>query len=237
MLEIEYNKDSDLVEEHSPSFRGLINIDYDKTDCTCRNYNDGYCRCRRIINTKVLGPINIDKKFTDTIKKYFNITESNVILDYCIDRLLRSYKMYDVNNYTITIDPGYYGEEVEGVAFNDFNSFRESIKKLVSMDNDSDRIKLVLLKEYSYIPDEYKKLTFSLKNVELNKIVLNGDVAMRASKDNCSIYDEYTLPLCVTREVHDIMGVVYKLIDGYHRYVAVSKNGDESKIIPVIVGR
>lgn len=202
-------------------FQCDINYTYDTTYCIC---NEQYCRCSKIINTKIID-INVDNIIRSFISEY----KATNIFAYCIDRILKINKVYDKNMFSILVKSGYYGEEIRGVDFSNFEKVIEQIEACKDL-SDSEKICYVLTLEYGYLLPHLEKLEFSIQQVLSNECKPGNETYYK--KIEKGVYKESKLPLGVYLERNNN----YFLVDGYHRYtdlIAPFSN----KIINIIVGK
>lgn len=199
---------------HSWSYGG-VEYDYDRT--SCQGNCDDYCRCTEIINTRITE-INynyIVKSITESVK-------DNVILTYCIDRIIRSSKL-DEDDFEISTCRGYYGEEIDGVYLDQKknDTIYNNLKQLENM-SDIEKVKFVLTLEYGYLLDVIENTTeVSIKEIDLDKITFQQDYRKKINLDE-DFYDEkFTLP----RGIFIENGEAHRLIDGYHRIMKAKSIG------------
>lgn len=190
--------------------------DYIRSECTCNAYEDGdYCRCTTIerawvesINVKLV----IKKLYDKYCKNHSDINE------YCFDRICSAFKIYDKNYYEVESCGGYYGEEIEGVYFCNESKIVDAYLQVLAFETDIEKIKFVLELEYGYLLDKVKNCTLAYifpvatKAIELPQ----QEYFVRLDKDVIADYKNRKLPIAVCIEC----GGRYKLIDGYHRFVA-----------------
>lgn len=155
-LKKEYRLDMD--------FRFTLDYDYDVyRDCEA-NGCDMICRCGVIENVVILG---VDCEPTLTIKEnsgkngaWVNfLLSKHPIVEYCIERLYVINGIYDKSNYEVETCSGYYGEEICDVDFFNSDALKNDIMEIIRCPSDAERIKYVLMKEYSFIADFIKNVT------------------------------------------------------------------------------
>ena len=73
------------------------------------------------------------------------------IVEYCIERLYVLNGVYDKSNYDVETCCGYYGEEICGVDFFNSVALENDIMEIIHCSSDVERIKYVLMKEYSLL--------------------------------------------------------------------------------------
>lgn len=190
---------------------------------------EGICRCCRIYETEVkkidLG--SVINTLSDSIKKAlkdfrFNMDEE--ILYYCLDRYLRRCGLENDSSYYIKVSPGYYGDEIDGVYLESYGEMIEEISRLVKLDN-LGAVKRVLEIEYGFLTD------FVAKTKKLHVIIVptsdlkapNEDYCRKLDRDAIEKYrsaDYMKVPVGVFRDGLDY----YRIIDGYHRFHAMTAN-------------
>lgn len=127
-----------------------FDIAYD-TDRDCESHGcDIICRCSTINNVRIISlndPITINN---------YPISAMN---NYCIGRLLSIHGSYNINNYEVNTCSGYYGEEIRDVSFTYIHELTRDVTAMLALDNDLEKLKYVLLKEYSFLPDYFDAVT------------------------------------------------------------------------------
>ena len=198
--------------------------DYGNSNCTC--HPDDYCRCSVITNCRITG-VNMNE-----LVKYFcdNAIEiQNDVDEYCVDRLLRHSDMADVNNYSVNISNGYYGQEIDGIVYDDIHGMSRKINNLVKM-KDINKIKYVLEKEYGYLLESLEGLT-KVDVCEVSKKDLKVGMPSHYLRLKRSIIESYI-------DYKGILGIYvrdnnqFRIIDGYHRLRAFNESDrKKAKII------
>lgn len=206
-------------------YTGAVNYDYEYSGCTC---NDWPCRCQTIIDEHITS-ININKVMTEILHHNFahgaKISEFDL---YCFDRICRAYKIWNKESYTIETCGGYYGEEIDGVYFNNESVVVRVFEEALSLNNDIEKLKCILKLEYSYIIDSVQNAT-SASIIDCNPSLIispQDSYARRLEKDVVESYKDYNLPVAVCKK----RGDYYLVIDGYHR-VAAARNKENVEII------
>ncbi len=153
-------------------FGNVYNIDYEcdyQYNCEAEGC-DSICRCGKIKNLTItnlnfgLKDLHINKFYKDKAnRKRSKPYNKTPIESYCFDRLMRIYKTYDKSLYELLTGGGYYGEEVDGFQFENMDSFCKSVGKVLSLDNEIDKIKYVLNEDYSYVLDVFDFVYFVVK--------------------------------------------------------------------------
>jgi hypothetical protein len=154
------------------------------------------------------------------IKKLYEkyCQEPSAINEYCFDRICTAFKIYDKDHYEVESCGGYYGEEIEGVYFDNESGLLEAFADLLALETDLEKIKYVLEIEYGYLLDKVKASTHAyISTVYTRAIDLpQQEYFVKLDKAVIEDYKNRKLPIAVCLEC----GGRYKLIDGYHRFVA-----------------
>lgn len=203
-----------------------VEYDYERSQCTC---NDWPCRCTTI-ESKWIEDISINKVMSAILIRNFkskNLTEIDL---YCFDRICRVNNIWDKECYEIEVVPGYYGEEIDGVFFENEENVVFEFDKLLTLKNDIDKIKYILELEYGYVIDSVKNCC----NVSIidcdSKLVISPqqEYYHRLEKNVVESYKDYEIPRAVCKKNGD----KYLIVDGYHR-VAANKNKESIEIIVI----
>ena len=203
-----------------------IDYDYERSACTCDAYENGdYCRCTTIENAWIES-LNVKRVFNKLYKIHGK--EYSEINEYCFDRLCSIFKIYDKYNYEIESCDGYYGEEIDGIYFDNEEKIVEAYNKILELTNDIEKIKYVLELEYGYLIDKVANAVSAvIKEVNTEKIRLpQKEYFVKLSKEVIEDYKNRELPVavCIKDECE------YKLVDGYHRFIA-NKDRVSNRII------
>lgn len=212
-----------------PNFRKtnlswIVDYDYDRSGCTC---HDWPCRCTRIENAHI-DKVNV----REVVKELYKIhNRSNSYIDkYCFDRICYAFDVYDKYFYEVEVGGGYYGEEVYGVWFENEERIINTYHELLSLNTDLERIQYCLKKEYGYLIDCVKSATRAvIIEVSPDDIrIPQTEYFIKVNKNVIEEYKDINLPIAVC--VRD--GDRYRLIDGYHRFVA---NKDREKVDIIVL--
>ena len=203
-----------------------VEYDYERSECTCNAYERGdYCRCTTIDHAWVESVY-----VKDVIDKLYNkySREDSEINKYCFDRICSIFKIYDKDYYEVESCYGYYGEEIEGVYFDNEKKIVEAFNEVLDLDSDIDKIKFVLELEYGYLIDKVSKATVAyIRPVPTRHITLpQQEYFVKLDREVIEDYKNRKLPIAVCVEC----GGYYKLVDGYHRFVA-NRDRATNKII------
>lgn len=210
-----------------------VEYDYDRSECTCDAYErHDYCRCTTIERAWVES-IDIKKVIDKLYTKYCK--EHSEINEYCFDRICVALKIYDKDYYEVESCWGYYGEEIDGVYFENEEKIFNAYNKLLELESDIEKIKYVLELEYGYLIDRVSiKTSARIEVVNTEKVKLpQQEYFMKLSKEVIEDYKNRKLPVavCIKEKdrFHDVFDR-YILVDGYHRFVA-NKERATNKIV------
>lgn len=209
-----------------------VEYDYERSQCTCNAYENGdYCRCTTIERAWVES-INIHQVIEKFYKKY--CPEQSNINRYCFDRICAVFKVYDKDHYEVESCGGYYGEEIEGVYFDDESRLLEAFVALLALETDIEKIKYVLEVEYGYLLERVKNKTIArIEMVNTASIVLpQQEYFVKLDREVIEDYRNRDLPIAVCLNEKDSYCDKYILIDGYHRFIA---NKDKRMMIIVVL--
>ena len=202
----------------------IVDYDYDRSGCTC-GAEYGICRCTTIENTW------IRKVHTQDVVKelYRQYSRNDSEIDkYCFDRICYALKIYDEYLYEVETGGGYYGEEVYGVYFEDEEKIFNAYNELLALGSDFEKIQYCLKLEYGYLIDCVQSASKTyITEASIDEIILpQMEYFKKVDKDVIEEYKNRNLPIAVCFKHGD----KYKLIDGYHRFVA-NKDRNEVNII------
>lgn len=204
------------------------------------------CRCSTIKKTTILETLNLKEIVKKIYGHYFvnkkTIKRNNQInsilfgstddIDiYTIDRILRINKIWKSSTWFVNIVDGYYGEEIEGIRFNEVisNKIESQLNQAFDLIDLNKRIEYLLELEYGKVLPELKDKKFQLAVVNHSDIIFGSQSQReKVSKKNLEYYSDKNYDL--------IRGVVVKsdnkwrLIDGYHRCFATN-----NKLVKVLI--
>lgn len=204
----------------------VVDYDYERSACTCNAYEYGdYCRCTTIEHAWI-DTINVN----DVVKKLYDThsrTDSDID-EYCFDRICSAFKIYDKDYYEIETCGGYYGDEVDGVYFENEEKIFNAYYEVIELETSIEKIKYCLKLEYNYLIDRVESASLA-HTLRMSPSDIRLPQTEYFIKLESSVIDEYKdrkLPVAVC--VRD--GDNYRLVDGYHRYIA-NKDRDKVDII------
>lgn len=203
----------------------IVDYDYDRSNCHCDAYENGdYCRCTTIERTWI-DKVNVRDVVSELYRKHSR-TDS-YIDKYCFDRICHAFKIYDKDLYEVETGGGYYGEEVYGVYFENEEKVFDTYYELLALNTILDKIKFCLELEYGYLIDCVALATSaSIIDVSPKEIRLpQMEYFIKVDKNVIEEYKNRNFPIAVC-----VRDGGYRLIDGYHRYVA-NKDRDNVKIV------
>lgn len=220
-------------------FKHQLKVNY-KSNNNCAEYGceqDGTCRCTQITDTSVAN-VKVDDICKIIYDSYFDNSKSTKrsnkideilhgvdegINRYTIDRILRINKIWQDDRWEIHIYDGYYGQEIDVVFLtNKFaDKIFQQIEKAFSILNFNDRVRFLLELEYGKILPMLQESSFRLITLNRNQIILPSlSHAELVESKNIEYY--YPNRYDLIRGVVKKDGTNFKLIDGYHRVLAVS---------------
>lgn len=134
--------------------------------------------------------------------------------------LVHETNLYDNEQWAITTEAGYYGQEVEAATLLHQRPFEHALTRYLHADSDG-RVRQALEAEYGAHHPAHARLegkTFTVDTIPLDKIhVGNPD-------HQVSRFEDYTpsstAGVLLAENGH------YRLLDGYHRYSALHRDGE-----------
>lgn len=200
----------------------VVDYDYERSACHC---DDLYCRCTTIEHAWI-DNVNVN----DVVKKLYETHSrtDSAIDEYCFDRICSAFKIYDKDYYEIETCGGYYGEEVDGVYFENEEKIFNAYYEVIALETSIEKIKYCLKLEYNYLIDRVESagLAHTLKVSPSDIHLPQTEYFIKLENNVIEEYKDRKLPVavCVRDEG------CYRLIDGYHRYIA-NKDRDKVDII------
>lgn len=204
----------------------FVDYDYERSECHCDAYDSGdYCRCTTIEHAWV-DDAHVHRVVNELYRRHSR-TDS-YIDKYCFDRICYALKIYDKSLYEVETGGGYYGEEVYGIYFENEEKIFNSYYEMLELKTVLEKVKYCLELEYSYLIDCVESATSAaIIEVSPNNIKPpHTEYFIKVNKDVIEEYKNRDLPIAVC--IRD--GNYYRLIDGYHRFVA-NKDRDNVEII------
>ncbi len=218
-----------LVDENFV-YCSAIRYDYERrTDCELHGC-DTICRCGSIVDTKIID-INIIEVF-EHVKNYC-CRKLSTIEEYCVERILRMFKLYDMNNWELSTCNGYYGEEIEGIFIDPKNlavTIGRHIDEVLKTKSNDEKVKYILELEYGYLLDEFKDKKFKKTKVKKEQLHF-GAKGHHIKLDPLVVeqYKGYPLFKAICTQKED----VFRIIDGYHRCAALEDNEECEVLVTV----
>lgn len=190
-----------------------VDYDYNRAGCTC---HDDICRCREIEDTRVEN-IHVSEVVKSLYSRYGGKASSRIDM-YCFDRICHAHRIYDKDLYEIETCWGYYGEEVSGVYFEEEEKIFNDYQGMLALTTSLEKIQYCLTLEYGYLIDCVKCATSAdILEVPFCDIrIPQQEYFIKVDKNEIEEYRNRSLPIAVCAKAD----FGYKLIDGYHRYVA-----------------
>jgi hypothetical protein len=228
-------------------FKQYLKYDFE-TKRNCRENGgciDGICRCSTIHNVRIFDADF--KNIAETIyNNYFDESKStkrnnminSLLFDvdkqvdlYTIDRILRTYKIWETKPWAVEISNGYYGEEITKIILTEEISKEISnhLNNALTIDELNKKIEYLLTLEYGYLLPELENSRYQI--IEINrKDVIFGSREHYKKLKKLSYYNDLNY--------NNIKGIVIKngnkwrLIDGYHRIFSSTQK--TIKVIQVV---
>lgn len=230
-----------------------VNYDYDnETSCSESGCDsDGYCRCGVIVNQRVEN-VNVCQMSDEVYKLYFDNSKStdrnnkiNSVLYgtgkeldiYCIDRVLRCHHIWDNDKWSISVEAGYYGQEMGAISIENTyaKKIQDDVETVISLNTIKDKINFILNLEYGYLLPELDGCDYELVTININDVIFGSDGHYK--KIQTQNVEHY-----VDINYQGIRGVVkkeandkYKIIDGYHRMYAAGVGKIKKDSVRVIL--
>ena len=201
-------------------FQYCCEYDYDREeDEDLHEKCDSYCRCSRIFNVRVesVNVASVVGQIAESLKITHEGKNRDIDKLYGIDRIVRHFKIYDVSKWEVSIEDGYYGQEVGSASFDHIDDVMNKIREYLQLKTTTARINFLLLMEYGHLLPALQNVEWKLVSCSKDDIHF-GQEAYRKKIDlgTSEIYKDYQLPVAV---VDGALG----LVDGHHRVVASSK--------------
>ena len=211
-----------------------VYVDYGYT-YDCENYGcdeEGICRCGTI-NNEHIDSVDVSlivKRIYDEFFEQGKASNRNNAINevlygigkdidiYTIDRILRSYKIWENDNWNIEVDGGYYGQEAGNVTIKESiaDKIDEELWTVFSLPSLKEKIEYLLNVEYGKILPE-------LSNCNYESIVIDKDDVVFGVEKHLNKVMKKDLDFYSDKNYSGIRGIVVKsgdkwrIVDGYHR--------------------
>ena len=211
-----------------------VYVDYGYT-YDCENYGcdeEGICRCGTI-NNEHIDSVDVSlivKRIYDEFFEQGKASNRNNAINevlygigkdidiYTIDRILRSYKIWENDNWNIEVDGGYYGQEAGNVTIKETiaDKIDEELWIVFSLPSLKEKIEYLLNVEYGKILPE-------LSNCNYESIVIDKDDVVFGVEKHLNKVMKKDLDFYSDKNYSGIRGIVVKsgdkwrIVDGYHR--------------------
>ena len=201
----------------------------------CESYGcdeEGICRCGSIHNEHVESvdvSLIVKKIYDDCFEQGKAATRNNAINEvlygigkdidiYTIDRILRSYKIWENENWNIEIDGGYYGQETGDVTIKEAiaDKIEAELWTVFALPTLKEKIEYLLKVEYGKVLPE-------LSNCSYESIVIDKDDVIFGVEKHLHKVMKKDLDFYSDKNYSGIRGIVVKsgdkwrIVDGYHR--------------------
>ena len=209
-------------------------VDYGYT-YDCENYGcdeEGICRCGTI-NNEHIDSVDVSLIVKRIYDEFFEqgkaANRNNAINEvlygigkdidiYTIDRILRSYKIWENDNWNIEVDGGYYGQEAGNVTIKESiaDKIDEELWTVFSLPSLKEKIEYLLNVEYGKVLPE-------LSNCNYESIVIDKDEVVFGVENHLNKVMKKDLDFYSDKNYSGIRGIVVKsgdkwrIVDGYHR--------------------
>ena len=209
-------------------------VDYGYT-YDCENYGcdeEGICRCGTI-NNEHIDSVDVSLIVKRIYDEFFEqgkaANRNNAINEvlygigkdidiYTIDRIIRSYKIWENENWNIEVEGGYYGQEVNDVRIKESiaDKIEEELLIVFSLPSLKEKIEYLLNVEYGKVLPE-------LSNCSYESIVIDKDEVVFGVENHLNKVMKKDLDFYSDKNYSGIRGIVVKsgdkwrIVDGYHR--------------------
>ena len=211
-----------------------VYIDYSYVN-DCESYGcdeEGICRCGSIHNECVRSvdvSLIVKKIYDDYFEQGKAAARNNVINEvlygigkdidiYTIDRIIRSYKIWESENWDIEIESGYYGQETGDVTIKKSiaDKIEEELLTVFALPTLKEKIEYLLKVEYGKVLPE-------LSNCRYESIVIDKDDVIFGVEKHLNKVMKKDLDFYSDKNYSGLRGIVVKsgdkwrIVDGYHR--------------------
>jgi hypothetical protein len=211
-----------------------VYVDYSYT-YDCENYGcdeEGICRCGSIHNESVESvdvSLIVKKIYDEFFEEGKAANRNNTINEvlygigkdidiYTIDRIIRSYKIWESENWNIEVEGGYYGQEVNDVRIKESiaDKIEEELMTVFSLPSLKEKIEYLLKVEYGKILPEITDSNYESITIDKDDIIFGTEKHLdKVMKKDLDFYSD--------KNYNGIRGIVkksgdkWRVIDGYHR--------------------
>jgi|688.fasta_scaffold258107_2 hypothetical protein len=211
-----------------------VYVDYSYT-YDCENYGcdeEGICRCGSIHNESVESvdvSLIVKKIYDEFFEEGKAANRNNTINEvlygigkdidiYTIDRIIRSYKIWESDNWDIEVEGGYYGQEVNDVRIKESiaDKIEEELMTVFSLPSLKEKIEYLLKVEYGKILPEITDSNYESITIDKDDIIFGTEKHLdKVMKKDLDFYSD--------KNYNGIRGIVkksgdkWRVIDGYHR--------------------
>ena len=211
-----------------------VYVDYSYT-YDCENYGcdeEGICRCGSIKNECIESvdiSLIVKKIYDDFFEQGKAANRNNTINEvlygigkdidiYTIDRIIRSYKIWENENWDIEVEGGYYGQEVNDVKIKESvaDKIEEELLIVFSLPSLKEKIEYLLKVEYGKILPEITDCNYKFITIDKDDIIFSTEKHLdKVMKKDLDFYSD--------KNYNGIRGIVkksgdkWRVIDGYHR--------------------
>jgi hypothetical protein len=211
-----------------------VYIDYSYS-YNCESYGcdeEGICRCGSIHNESVESvdvSLIVKKIYDDYFEQGKAAARNNVINEvlygigkdidiYTIDRIIRSYKIWESENWDIEIEAGYYGQETGDVTIKKTiaDKIEEELLIVFALPTLKEKIEYLLKVEYGKVLPELSNCTYESIVIDKDEVIFGVEKHLnKVMKKDLDFYSD--------KNYSGIRGIVVKsgdkwrIVDGYHR--------------------
>jgi len=201
----------------------------------CESYGcdeEGICRCGSIHNECVRSvdvSLIVKKIYDDYFEQGKAAARNNVINEvlygigkdidiYTIDRILRSYKIWENENWNIEIEGGYYGQETGDITIKETiaDKIEGELLTVFALPTLKEKIEYLLKVEYGKVLPELSNCTYESIVIDKDDVIFGVEKHLnKVMKKDLDFYSD--------KNYSGIRGIVVKsgdkwrIVDGYHR--------------------
>jgi len=204
--------------------------EYDCANSGCDD--EGICRCGTI-HDEVVCSVDISAMTQKIYEEFFEqgkAAERNDAINkvlygigkdidiYCIDRILRSRKVWEPQSWHIEISGGYYGQEIGPVYLKEHiaDEIEDLMHEAFALGTLKEKVEFLLKLEYGKVLPELKGCRYEYETIEISEVIFGSEGHLNRVKNKA--LDFYS-----DRSYRGIRGIVkrsgekLRVIDGYHR--------------------